>query len=104
MAISAAGPATAPTGSAVEAGATVIAITDSTRAPIAKLAQHLFVTSTRGQAFPESVTGALAVANLLVSLVVVRMGNVALDRIRDNERRIVATGEYVLVRRGRKRS
>lgn len=87
---------------AAKAGASVIAITDSARAPIAKIARHLLVTSTRGQAFPESVTGALAIGNLLVSLVVARMGDAAMERIRENEARIVASGEYVLVRRGRK--
>jgi len=88
--------------SAAKAGAALIVITDNARAPIARHAKHLFVTSTRGQAFPESVTGALAIGNLLVSLVVARLGDVAIERIRENEARIVASGEYVLVRRGRK--
>jgi DNA-binding MurR/RpiR family transcriptional regulator len=84
-------------------GAAVVAVTDNHNAPLAEIARHVFLTDMRSHAFPESVTGALALGNLLVALVVARLGPPALARIRDNERRIFRTGEYLQGARTRPR-
>lgn len=82
---------------AAEAGARIIAIVEAPVAPLRRLAGPLlFSAPTRGGAFPESVGGALAIANLLTALAVVRLGDSAQQRITANERRIVAGGEYLL--------
>lgn len=84
-------------GRAAHAGATIIAITDSFAAPIGELAAPLhFVAQSSGRAFPESALGAIAVANLLAVLTINRLGKAAEDRIRENERFLVNSGEYLL--------
>jgi DNA-binding MurR/RpiR family transcriptional regulator len=81
---------------AAASGARIVAITDSAGAPVARLAGRLvFVAPTGSRAFPESALGTLALANLLVAMTVARLGAPAQRRIRDNERRIVASGEYL---------
>ncbi|WVT77824.1 MurR/RpiR family transcriptional regulator (plasmid) [Sinorhizobium chiapasense] len=78
-------------------GAQIIAITDSFAAPISKFAGPLhFVAQTSGQAFPESTLGAIAIANILAALTISRLGEVAQSRIRENERFLVNSGEYLL--------
>lgn len=78
-------------------GAGVIAITDSFAAPISKFAGQLhFVAQTSGRAFPESTLGAIAIANILAALTISRLGDVAQLRIRENERFLVNSGEYLL--------
>lgn len=78
-------------------GAHIIAITDSFAAPISKFAAPLhFVAQSSGQAFPESTLGALAIANILSALTISRLGDVAQQRIRSNERFLVDSGEYLL--------
>lgn len=91
-------------GRAAHAGATVIAITDSFAAPVGELAAPLhFVAQSSGRAFPESALGAIAVANLLAVLTIHRLGKPAQDRIRENERFLVNSGEYLLSPAPRKR-
>jgi DNA-binding MurR/RpiR family transcriptional regulator len=78
-------------------GAQIIAITDSFAAPISKFAGPLhFVAQSSGRAFPESTLGAIAIANILAALTIGRLGEVAQRRIRDNERFLVNSGEYLL--------
>ncbi|WP_431324727.1 MurR/RpiR family transcriptional regulator [Rhizobium sp. YTU87027] len=78
-------------------GAHVIAITDSFAAPISKFAGPLhFVAQSSGRAFPESALGAITIANLLAALTISRLGEVAQRRIRENERFLVNSGEYLL--------
>lgn len=87
---------------AAKAGARIIGITDAPSAPLGKLAGRLlFVTPTASRAFPESAVGALAMGNLLVALTVAKLGAPAQRRIRANERRIVAAGEYLEARTAR---
>lgn len=89
-------------GAAAQAGARIIGITDAPSAPLAQLAGRLlFVTPTTSRAFPESAVGALAMGNLLVALTVAKLGAPARQRIRANERRIVAAGEYLEARTAR---
>jgi DNA-binding MurR/RpiR family transcriptional regulator len=85
-------------------GATVVAVTDSENAPIAHLADFVFLTLAQGYAFPNSISGAQLIANILVALTVSKFGPEALDRIRRNELEIKETGEYVVEQRARKQA
>ena len=82
-------------------GGAVIAVTDSENAPIARLAQHRFITLNKSYAFPDSTAGAQLIGNILVSLTVSQLGAQALERIRTNELEIEASGEYVVGNAGR---
>jgi DNA-binding MurR/RpiR family transcriptional regulator len=78
-------------------GAKIIAVTDSFAAPISKFAGPLhFVAQSSGQAFPESTLGAIAIVNILAALTISRLGETAQRRIRQNERFLVNSGEYLL--------
>lgn len=76
-------------------GAQIIAITDSENAPIAEHADHVFLTQMKGFAFPDSISGACLIANILVALTVSALGGEAIERIQRNERQILETGEYL---------
>jgi DNA-binding MurR/RpiR family transcriptional regulator len=89
---------------AVAAGVRVIAISNSFSAPIRKYAgKLLFVTQTTSRAFPESALGATALVNLLAASAIRKMGPAAERRIRDNERFLVGSGEYLLAEAARGR-
>jgi DNA-binding MurR/RpiR family transcriptional regulator len=63
---------------AAAAGAKVIAISETTAAPMQEVAGDLFfVAPTLSCAFPESAGAALAVANLLAALTVAKLGEAA---------------------------
>jgi DNA-binding MurR/RpiR family transcriptional regulator len=79
-----------------EQGARIMAITDSADSPIARIADHVFITSVHGYAFPDSMSGALLLTNVLVGLTVAKLGEKAMDRIRWNEQQIKRSGEYNL--------
>ena len=83
-------------------GATVIAVTDSENAPIAHVANHVFVTTVKSYAFPDSISGAQLIANILVALVVSKLGTGALECIRLNELEIRESGEYIVDSGGRR--
>jgi DNA-binding MurR/RpiR family transcriptional regulator len=76
-------------------GAAVVAITDSENAPIAHLADHVFLTPVRSYAFPDSIAGAQLIGNILVGLTVSKLGSQALECIQRNEAGIEESGEYV---------
>jgi DNA-binding MurR/RpiR family transcriptional regulator len=76
-------------------GARIIAITDSENAPIALVADHVFLTTVRSYAFPDSIAGAYLIGNLLVALAVSTLGSEALEQIQRNEDDIRESGEYV---------
>jgi DNA-binding MurR/RpiR family transcriptional regulator len=78
-------------------GATVIAVTDSENAPIASIADHLFLMLVRSYAFPDSISGAQLIGNILVGLTVSKLGLPALEGIQRNETEIRESGEYVAV-------
>lgn len=75
--------------------AKIIAVTDSTESPIARTAQHVFVTLVHSYAFPDSLTGLQAVGNILVGIAVSQMGDQALERIAANEAQIRQSGELL---------
>lgn len=81
---------------AADRGASIIAITDSENAPVALLADHLFLTTVRSYAFPDSIAGAHLLGNILVALTVSALGPDAVEQIRRNEHDIRESGEYVV--------
>lgn len=81
---------------ASRSGARIISITDSFAAPMSELEGLHFVAQSFGQAFPESTLGAIAVAQLLAALAIGRLGEPAQVRIRENERFLHGSGEYLL--------
>lgn len=80
---------------AKERGAKIIAVTDSENAPIARLADHLFLITVRSYAFPDSIAGAYLIGNILVALTVSALGSEALEQIQRNEHDIRESGEYI---------
>lgn len=90
-------------------GARVIAITDSFSAPIGEFAKNLhFTVASSSKTFLESAVGATAVAQLLSSLTINKLGFKAQERIRRNETFLVRSDEYLATgkkpARGRKAS
>ncbi|MBB4264140.1 MurR/RpiR family transcriptional regulator [Bradyrhizobium sp. CIR3A] len=81
---------------ASRSGARIISITDSFAAPMSELEGLHFVAQSSGQAFPESTLGAIAIAHLLAALAIGRLGEPAQARIRENERFLHGSGEYLL--------
>jgi DNA-binding MurR/RpiR family transcriptional regulator len=82
----------------------LIVIADSEVAPLAASIGHqLLIAPAISYAFPESGLAAQAIANLLTALTVSRLGAAAQKRIKANEQRLVASGEYVLARRRSRR-
>lgn len=80
---------------AKERGARIIAITDSPLSPLAPGALHTFFISARGIGPFDSLTGAMALANLLVSAVAARLRQSAPERLDAIEGAWRATGALV---------
>jgi DNA-binding MurR/RpiR family transcriptional regulator len=76
--------------------ARIIAVTDSADSPLARIAQHVFVTLVHGYSFPESLSGVNAIGNILMGLAVSQMGQQALDRIEANEAQMRRSGEMMM--------
>jgi DNA-binding MurR/RpiR family transcriptional regulator len=85
-------------------GASIIAITDSENAPLAELADHVFFTGVKSYAFPDSISGACLIGNILVALTVSAYGQDGLKRIQENELEIINSGEYIAAGKRRKHS
>jgi len=81
-------------GYAAEAGARIIAITDSMVSPAATAAEHTIVTQNRSTSFYHSFTGALAVVESLITLLVARKGGDAVKIAREAERQLSKVSAY----------
>lgn len=79
---------------AAEAGAKIIAITDSVVSPAADAAGHTIITQNRSTSFYHSFTGALAVVEALITLLVARKGGDAVDIAREAERQLSKVSAY----------
>lgn len=85
---------------AAKTGARIIAISDTSAVPLHALAGNLlFITPSLSRAFPESVSSALALANLLAALTIARLGEPARERIRRNEQYLIESGEFMIAGR-----
>ena len=79
---------------ATRKGATLIAITDSRVAPLAKLARQTLLVSTATPSFFHAITPAFAAAETLAALVAARGGAQALTALRNSEEQLAAFNTY----------
>lgn len=79
---------------AAEAGAKIVAATDSVVSPAASAAEHTIITQSRSTSFYHSFTGALAVVEALITLLVARKGGDAVKIAREAERQLSKVSAY----------
>jgi DNA-binding MurR/RpiR family transcriptional regulator len=77
-----------------EAGAKIVAITDSAVSPAATAATNTLVTRTESPSFYHSLTGALAVTQALVTLLVTKSGADAVEIIEEAEKQLSRISAY----------
>lgn len=73
---------------AVEAGAAVVAVTDSPVSPIARPARHTMIADTTSPNFFHSLVGPLALVEQLVATAVCKIGDEGLSALKEAERRL----------------
>ena len=79
---------------AAEAGARIVAITDSVVSPAAHAAGHTIIAHNRSASFYHSFTGALAVVQSLVTLLVARKGGDAVKIAQEAEKQLSRVSAY----------
>jgi len=79
---------------AADAGANIIAITDSFVSPVANVAAHTIVTRNRSPSFYHSLTGALSVVQALIALLVTRTGGDAVKIVEEAEKQLSKISAY----------
>ena len=79
---------------AAEAGAKIIAVTDSVLSPAAHAAAHTIVTSNHSPSFYHSFTGALAVVQSLVAVLVTKTGDDAVQIVEQAEKQLSRISAY----------
>lgn len=79
---------------AAEAGAKIIAVTDSFVSPAANAAVHTIITKNRSPSFYHSFTGALAVVQALIAMLVTKTGGNALKIIEEAEKQLSRISAY----------
>ncbi len=79
---------------AAEAGAKIIAVTDSVVSPAAHAAGHTIITQNKSASFYHSFTGALAVTQALITLLVAKKGGDAVKIAREAEKQLSKVSAY----------
>lgn len=79
---------------AAEAGAKVVALTDSVVSPAASAASHVIITQNRSESFYHSFTGALAATQALIALLVAQAGGDAVAIVEEAERQLSRISAY----------
>ncbi|MDJ0709434.1 MAG: MurR/RpiR family transcriptional regulator [Woeseiaceae bacterium] len=79
---------------AAEAGARIIAVTDSIVSPAAHAARHTIITKNKSASFYHSFTGALAVTQALITLLVAKKGGDAVKIAREAEKQLSKVSAY----------
>lgn len=79
---------------AAEAGAKIVALTDSVVSPAASAARHTIITQNRSASFYHSFTGALAATQALIALLVAQTGGDAIKVIEEAERQLARISAY----------
>ena len=77
-----------------EAGAKVVAITDSDISPVARLAQVAILVSAQSPSFFDTISPALAAVEVLAALLAIRAGADVTRQIRDHEAHLRAAGVF----------
>jgi len=75
-------------------GVSVVAITDSSVAPLARIAQETIIVTSNSQSFFSSMAPAFAAVELLVALMAARSEPDAAERVRQSEEQLAAFGIY----------
>ncbi len=79
---------------AAEAGAKIVAVTDSIVSPAAHAAGHTIITQNKSASFYHSFTGALAVTQALITLLVAKKGGDAVKIAREAEKQLSKVSAY----------
>lgn len=79
---------------AAEAGANIVAITDSVVSPVASAADQTIVAQHKSASFYHSFTGVLAVVQALITMLVARKGGDAVQIVKDAERQLSKVSAY----------
>lgn len=79
---------------AAEAGAKIIAVTDSIVSPAANAAVHTIVTKNSSPSFYHSFTGALAVIQALITMLVTKTGGDAVKIVEEAEKQLSKISAY----------
>lgn len=79
---------------AAEAGARIVAITDSVMSPAANAAAATIVTANTSPSFYHSFTGAIAVVQALITILVAKAGVNALKTVEDTEQQLSSVSAY----------
>ena len=79
---------------AADAGAKIVAITDSYLSPAANAAVHTIVTKNASPSFYHSFTGAMAVVQALITLLVTKAGGDAVEIVREAEKQLSRISAY----------
>ena len=79
---------------AAEAGARIIAVTDSVVSPAANAAAHTIVAKNQSPSFYHSFTGALAVTQALIAMLVTRAGGDAVKIVEEAEKQLSRISAY----------
>lgn len=84
---------------AQQAGATIVAITDSPVSPLAQAADCTLLFSTDSPSFFPSVVSGMGLAECLLAMLVARHGRDAVSKIENAERYLIDSGAYVVSRK-----
>lgn len=84
---------------AQQAGATIVAITDSPVSPLAQAADCTLQFSTDSPSFFPSVVSGMGLAECLLAMLVARHGRDAVSKIENAERYLIDSGAYVVPRK-----
>jgi len=79
---------------AAEAGAKIVAVTDSIVSPAASAAAHTIVAKNQSPSFYHSFTGALAVMQALITMLVTKTGGDAVNIIEEAEKQLSRISAY----------
>lgn len=79
---------------AAESDMQIVAITDSPLSPAARLAKHTLIAHSESTSFYHSLTGALAICQTLIALLVARSGEDTLNVVKDAEQRLQRINAY----------
>ena len=79
---------------AAEAGARIVAVTDSIVSPAASAAVHTIVTKNQSPSFYHSFTGALSVMQALITLLVTKAGGDAVKIVEEAEKQLSRISAY----------
>ena len=79
---------------AAEAGAKIVAVTDSIVSPAASAAAHTIITKNQSPSFYHSFTGALAVTQALITMLVTKAGGDAVKIVEEAEKQLSRISAY----------